>query len=354
MVRNWIANGEIVSTCQDYITDARTLAAQIAVLKTIKNYNLERVISFHNNINRAKNFVTDFSKILELIEENNRPSGKFWIEHVDGTMSAGKRREFINNLKSLEVLMSACLLMLDVYPEGVDVPSLDGVAFIDPKGSQVDIIQAVGRAIRKTENKKIGTIILPVFLEKGDSAETIIEASNFKPVWDVLKALRAHDEILADKLDKYRTETGLQVVKKLDGIGKIIFDLPTNVGKKFSESLFVRTVEQTTEDWKLYLGQLKRYKNQYGDLDVPQSFSFENGNLGGWVSGVRQGKSALTEKRLAELNELGFIWNSVQFKWDKAIGYLKLYVEEHGHADVPFPYTIDGFKLGQWVNARQK
>ena len=93
---------------------------------------------------------------------------------------------------------------------------MDGIGFVDPRASQVDIIQAVGRAIRKSDNKKLGTIILPVFLEEGDDPDTIIDASNFKPVWDVLKALRAHDEVLADELDQYRTDLGLGIARNSD------------------------------------------------------------------------------------------------------------------------------------------
>ena len=76
----------------------------------------------------------------------------------------------------------------------------------DPKGSQIDIIQAVGRALRKSDEKKFGTIILPVFIEAGDNEIERIESSNFKPVWDVLKALRSHDERLGESIDGIRTE----------------------------------------------------------------------------------------------------------------------------------------------------
>ncbi|NRB20299.1 MAG: hypothetical protein HRU33_22870 [Rhodobacteraceae bacterium] len=120
-------------------------------------------------------------------------------------MSAGDRRIKIDRLRALEDYDRGILTNARCLSEGVDVPSLDGVAFIDPKGSQVDIIQAVGRAIRKSENKELGTIVIPVFIEEGDDVEASIDVSNFKPVWDVLKALRAHDEVLADSLDQYRT-----------------------------------------------------------------------------------------------------------------------------------------------------
>src|SRR6202022_509141 len=76
--------------------------------------------------------------------------------------------------------------------EGVDVPTLDGVAFIDPRRSEVDIVQAVGRAIRRAENKKLGTIVIPVFIDTKEDPETALKESAFKPVWDVIKALRAH------------------------------------------------------------------------------------------------------------------------------------------------------------------
>jgi len=69
------------------------------------------------------------------------------------------------------------------------------VAFIDPRSSQVDIIQAVGRAIRLSPDKKAGTIVLPVFIKAGEDAVGTIEASHFKPIWEVLNALKAHDDV---------------------------------------------------------------------------------------------------------------------------------------------------------------
>ena len=77
LIREWIFQGEIVSAGKDHLTDARTLAAQIAVLKSIKDYDLERVISFHSNINRAKDFAQELDEIIELIDPRNDPSEIF-------------------------------------------------------------------------------------------------------------------------------------------------------------------------------------------------------------------------------------------------------------------------------------
>ena len=114
-----------------------------------------------------------------------------WASHVSGTMKTTDRIIEIGKLKSLENADIGLLANARCLSKGVDVPSMDGIAFIDPRGSQVDIIQAVGRAIRKVRGaatQKVETIVLPVFIEDGYDAEAQIEASNFKPVSDVLKA----------------------------------------------------------------------------------------------------------------------------------------------------------------------
>ena len=85
---------------------------------------------------------------------------------------------------------------------------LDGVAFIDPKRSLVDIIQAVGRVIRKAAGKPLGTIVIPVFIDESEDADHVLSQSAFEPVWQVLKALRAHDRRLADELDQLRLSLG--------------------------------------------------------------------------------------------------------------------------------------------------
>ena len=108
-----------------------------------------------------------------------------WASHVSGTMKTTDRIIEIGKLKSLENADIGLLANARCLSKGVDVPSMDGIAFIDPRSSQVDIIQAVGRAIRKVRGaatQKVGTIVLPVFIEDGYDAEAQIEASNFKPV----------------------------------------------------------------------------------------------------------------------------------------------------------------------------
>ena len=345
MVKEWITEGEMVSTGEGFITDARTIASQIAVLKSIKDFQLRRLISFHNRIKQASDFANRVDETSALIRTKKRPNGKIWSSHVDGTMTAGKRRDLINQLKDLDGVEIGLLANSQCLSEGVDVPSLDGIAFVDPRSSQVDIIQAVGRAIRKSENKVKGTIIIPVFIEEGDDPDTIIEASNFKPVWSVLKALRAHDEVLADEIDQFRTNIGRGSYSKSNGIDKIILDLPKKLDKDFASSLTIQLVEATSESWNYWYGLLENFKAREDHVNVPSGHLENNHKLGYWVSNQRSRKSILTPKQIEKLDQIGFIWDATEYAWEIGLKELKKFKESNGHCLVPTNHK----KIGTWV-----
>jgi hypothetical protein len=241
--------------------------------------------------------------------------------------------------------------------EGVDVPSLDGVAFIDPRGSQVEIIQAVGRAIRKVRGADVqtkGTIVIPVFIEDSDDPEESIEVSNFKPVWDVLKALRAHDEILADTLDQYRTNMAKVDSDRRQVISdKIIFDIPMSVDAEFSSALRTFLVEATTESWEFWFGLLESYKAEFGDCLVTRGSKYRNYNLALWVSRQRFNDIQLTCEKRARLDELGFVWNVREYEWEEAFKHLLAYKKEFGDCLVIRGSKFRNYNLGSWVSKQR-
>jgi predicted helicase len=193
-VQDLIVHRELVSVNDSVTTDARTLAAHIGLAKATKDYNLKRTISFHSRIKTADQFARDHAKILEWLPESHKPSGDTWTGTISGAMNTGDRRKLLTQLRLDSQDRHAILTNARCLTEGVDVPSLDGVAFIDPRSSQVDIIQAVGRAIRKSENKEVGTIVLPVLIPTDSDAEHALEDTAFKPIWAILNALRSHEE----------------------------------------------------------------------------------------------------------------------------------------------------------------
>ena len=119
-------------------------------------------------------------------------------EHVDGGMNAGEKESKLQWLKAPEGLPeNTCRILSNVrcLSEGVDVPALDAVLFLTPRNSQVDVVQSVGRVMRRAEGKQQGYVILPVVIPAGVEAEDALDKNeNYRVVWQVLNALRAHDD----------------------------------------------------------------------------------------------------------------------------------------------------------------
>lgn len=358
MIAKWIKDRELLAIDQKNTMDAQTLSSQIGLLKAINNYDLKRVISFHSRVNRAESFVHDIQKVAAWVPKKHRPTGKLITDFVSGTMPTDKRRQKLDRIRNLEKEERGILSNARCLSEGVDVPSLDGVAFIDPRASQVDIIQAVGRAIRLSTNKKIGTIILPVFIEDGANAQASIEASNFKPIWDVLYALKAHDDVLSQELDQARTALGKKTLtkNKPGDFSKIVVDLPASVDASFSDSLKTYLVEHATESWYFWYGLLEEFVKKEGHALVPHSFvTIDSFALGNWIDHQRRIKDKLLLNQKSRLESLnGWSWNPLSDQWEKRINYLEAFFKKKKHTQVPKNFiTKDGFNLGNWVKVQR-
>lgn len=127
-------------------------------------------------------------------------------EHVDGSMNASQKEEKLAWLKA-ETPEQTCRILSNVrcLSEGVDVPALDAVLFLTPRNSQVDVVQSVGRVMRNAPNKKRGYVILPVVIPVGvEPHEALNDNKVYGVVWQVLQALRSHDDrfdAMVNKID---------------------------------------------------------------------------------------------------------------------------------------------------------
>ncbi|WP_187849226.1 DEAD/DEAH box helicase [Helicobacter pylori] len=165
----------------------------------------QRAISFCKSINTSKNIKDSFETIMECYDEELKKKSfknlQITIDHVDGTMNCKERLEKLENLNKFEPNTCKVLSNARCLSEGVDVPALDSVIFFDGRSAMVDIIQAVGRVMRKAKNKKRGYIILPIALEESEikNLDEAVKNTNFQNIWKVLKALRSHDSSLVDE-----------------------------------------------------------------------------------------------------------------------------------------------------------
>ena len=288
MYRRWAEQGEFVTLDGEQITDARSLAGQIGLAKTMRKYDLKRIVSFHSRVAAARRFANELPAVIAWLPRSSRPSGSLWAEHVSGAMSSGLRDARLRHLRAIGEGERGLLSNARCLGEGVDVPTLDGVAFIDPRRSTIDIIQALGRAIRKAPDKKVGTIVIPVFVDEDADPEEALDDSAFKHVWDVLKALRAHDEQLAEELDELRRRLGALRAPP-ERPGKIKLDVPSaKVGAEFARAFDVRLVEQTTASWEFYFGLLERFVEREGHALVPRQHREDGLPARRWVERAAQ------------------------------------------------------------------
>ncbi len=165
----------------------------------------QRAISFCKSIQTSKNIKDSFETIMECYDEELKKKSfknlQISIDHIDGTMNCKERLEKLENLNQFEPNTCKVLSNARCLSEGVDVPALDSIVFFDGKSAMVDIIQAVGRVMRKAKHKKRGYIILPIALEESEikNLDEAVNNTNFKNIWKVLKALRSHDSSLVDE-----------------------------------------------------------------------------------------------------------------------------------------------------------
>ncbi|GAA7454296.1 DEAD/DEAH box helicase family protein [Helicobacter pylori] len=165
----------------------------------------QRAISFCKSIQTSKNIKDSFETIMECYNEELKKKSfknlEISIDHIDGTMNCKERLEKLENLDQFKPNTCKVLSNARCLSEGVDVPALDSIVFFDGKSAMVDIIQAVGRVMRKAKGKKRGYIILPIALEESEieNLDKAVNNTNFKNIWKVLKALRSHDPSLVDE-----------------------------------------------------------------------------------------------------------------------------------------------------------
>jgi predicted helicase len=176
----------------------------------------------------SKQIAGMFSKVVEAYQQQEDSDNELICEadHVDGSMNAGEKDEKLTWLKE-QPPENTCRILSNVrcLSEGVDVPALDAVLFLTPRNSQVDVVQSVGRVMRNAPGKKRGYVILPVVIpEDMEAHEALNDNKTYKVVWDVLQALRSHDDTFDALVNKIefdgQNKRKMEVVSITDEVKK--------------------------------------------------------------------------------------------------------------------------------------
>ena len=329
--------------------DTATLASHLAVARAAHDWNATRTISFHTRVAQAYWFAQDHPQLARLVN----PAEVVAAEATSGAVPAGARQAALDRLRHLADADRRLLANARVLSEGVDVPAVDAVAFIDPKRSVIDIAQAVGRAMRTAPGKTRGLVIVPVHLPAGADPDTAADAGVWKPVWDTLRALRSIDERLAEELDQYRYQLGRRT-GPIEAPARLHFHSVEPLGVRFVEAVTTAAVQFTTASWEEWFGLLEAYAAEHGHARPEPRYVTSGGlALGRWATkqrslNYRGGLPADHRQRLDSVP--GWLWDPYAADWEDGFARLEAYTVECGTARVDSGYvTVDGYKLGAWA-----
>lgn len=183
---------------------------------------MRRAIAFCQTIAKSRIIEDEFAKVVEEYTRSEQTVASRHlnteVRHIDGSFNASAREEMLSWLKS-ESADDTCRILTNakVLSEGVDVPALDAIMFMHPRKSQIDVVQSVGRVMRRdpSREKKLGYVILPVAIPPNTKPEDALnDNERYQVVWQILNALRAHDERLDARINQ--AELGEDISDKVD------------------------------------------------------------------------------------------------------------------------------------------
>ncbi|MCX4482010.1 Helicase associated domain protein [Streptomyces cellulosae] len=386
----------------------RLALLQTALLEHAAAYNLRTVMTFHQKVEEAAAFAEKLpetaaelymndatdedlaaadklpassidAEFYELETGRHVPPDRVWSAWLCGDHLVSERREvlrqFANGIDAAgRRVHRAFLASVRVLGEGVDITGergVDSICFADTRGSQVEIVQNIGRALRlnRDGSTKVARIIVPVFLEPGEDPQDMVASASFRPLVAVLQGLRSHDERLVEQLASRALTSGKRKVHvRRDEEGRIVgaggegdgedqedddtqaaaeaallhFSSPRDAA---TIAAFLRTRVYRPESlvWLEGYQALLRWRKQNeitGLYAVPYDTEVEVGAtkafpLGRWVhqqrKALRAGELEERRKTLLDLPEAGMVWEPGEEAWENKLAALRSYRRAMGH-----------------------
>jgi predicted helicase len=290
--------------------DFRTLSSLFALRKAMQKLPIKHAVTFHSSIKRAKKF----EQLQAAFDQAFPDFERVEAFHVTGAIPTSERSKIIAEFSQSErgiITNAKCLT------EGVDVPNIDCVLFADPRKSSIDIVQAVGRALRRNKGKGFGYVLLPVYTVSCDK-ESIVESEDFQAILQTLGALAANDERI---IEYFREKHKIKETKKESNLIQFEFDeiLVNNVEiNQLKEAIEIRAWHRLAklswrkfEDARRYIRGLKilgesQWRQFINDInrpfDIPTHPDRVYKNIG-WVSwGDFLGTNSIASQKREFLN----------------------------------------------------
>jgi superfamily II DNA or RNA helicase len=394
-------------TGSDAVRGARLAAVQTGLMRAAVQERFRRVLSFHSRVGEAEAMAAAVPVTARRLAEDDPdtypPARQVWADWLYGDHAPGHRRQVLDEFASdflggpafenedvraeLRVLSS-----VRVLGEGVDTAECDAVLFADARGSMVDIVQMVGRALRLHPGRgKLATLIVPVFLGPNEDPDEMLTSDAYNSLSKILGALRAHDAVTIEALaDPRLRNSSWRSEDDVDGDSEALAqgtdaedgqeqDLVPPVGAaaagvlRFTEErdpavltqfVGLRVIDPERAYWLRGIEAATRWLRETGnsELRVPYTFvcpedwdSSAGHPLGVWVADQRRYYAAgtLDAKRVTTLENLGMVWSIHASAWDAGLAVARDYAAVHGHLLPAASVVWDSYPLGVFLkNAR--
>ncbi|MFD5463065.1 Helicase associated domain protein [Kitasatospora sp. NPDC127059] len=369
--------GEAQDGSEDEVPAAHIAAIQAGLVKTMVERGLARCITFHNRTIEARYFSETLNQAVEKLHFENpqKYPAEFWSRWLSGEHDVDFRKDVIADFGSSgeeDGLRHRVVAQCKVLGEGVDIPDADSV-LLQGRGSMVDIVQAIGRALRmKPGEGKTASLIVPVFLKPGEEPGDILESESYSALIKILTALRSHDARVVEALavpQKSGKRTKGRSAEAASGPGESwsgeggsgAFTLPVRFQTPVDENvlaLFIASRVLTGENqfWREGINHARRWFEETGGLYVPYSaMAGEEGKfpLGKWLSD-RRGEYAdgeLARHRVDMLDQLGMIWSVSDARFEAGLDWARVWAKEHGSSlAAPARASVGSYPIGTWLS----
>jgi superfamily II DNA or RNA helicase len=351
----------------DKEVEAEMLASLIALRKAMEKYPIKKAVSFHSSIARAKSF----SASQDVFTKSFREYGELDTFHVTGKLPTSARakvvQEFTEASRSL-ITNARCLT------EGVDVPNIDCILFADPKRSTVDIVQAVGRALRPHKDKEYGYVIIPVLIDKEVNDGEEIDKEVFGAILTTLRALAADDERI---VEYFRSVS--QGRQRGKGDSPFEIDLPDGIKidvEEFVESVelklwdrlaklswrsyreareFARSLNlKTVKEWQEYcVGKLTDKPLKPADIPTIPPRTYKDKDWDTWGDWLGADSTATRDRRYRTFEEAKIFIHTLglntQAEWKQ---YCQGKMADKGQLPVDIPKKPDHVYKEDWISAK--
>jgi superfamily II DNA or RNA helicase len=340
----------------------RMAAAQAALGMAVAQFGLRRCVAFLPRVAHARQFAASLPATLAMLPAGRRPPGVLSAGYVHGKMTSLQRDLALDRLRTPPGGGWSVVANARCLGEGVDIPAIDSVLFGAPKESVTDIVQAVGRALRRHGDADTATIIVPALLpdadDTDDEAGPDATGNRYENVLRVVRAMCAHDDDLTDALQAARARRAAGPADQPPELpSRITVLAPPGALQATLDALRIQVLSRATSSWWDGYGAARAYYDANGDLGVPVTYVAAGGFLlGTWLTVQRaeRNRGAMSADRVRLLDQVGMIWDLLEAAWMAAYHDLCAFKDQHGHFEVPVAYrTADGISLNEWQGTQR-